>query len=35
MAALGLDAERLLVPTLLHLRSDGAPRPDADAEERS
>jgi hypothetical protein len=29
MAALGLDAERLLVPTLLHLRSDGTARPDA------
>ena len=31
MAALGLDAERLLVPTLLHLRADGAPRADAEA----
>lgn len=29
MAALGLDVERLLVPTLLHLRSDGAQRPEA------
>lgn len=33
MAALGLDTERLLVPTLLHLHPEGAPRPDADAAE--
>ena len=31
MAALGLDKERLLVPTLLHLRADGG---DAQADRR-
>jgi DNA-binding MarR family transcriptional regulator len=36
MAALGLDSERLLVPTLLHLRADGAGRSTvAEAEEAS
>lgn len=32
MAALGLDRERLLVPTLLHLRANGARYPVAEAE---
>ena len=33
MAALGLNAERLLVPTLLHLRSDSTPRAALDSAE--